>query len=129
MSIINSLLKVFLGDKSGKDLKKLSPIVDNINESFIKLSSLTNDQLRDKNTEFKKLISSETSDIRESIAEVSTKISNESSNIEKENLFKKIEVLDDQLSEKKGELLDIILPEAFAVVKETAKRFFENDEI
>ena len=52
MSIINSLLKVFLGDKSGKDLKKLSPLVDDINNHFVKMSSLSNDQLRNKTIEF-----------------------------------------------------------------------------
>ena len=44
MSIVNSLLKVFLGDKSGKDLKKLNPLVDDINVQFDKLYSLSNDQ-------------------------------------------------------------------------------------
>ena len=43
MSIVNSLLKVFLGDKSGKDLKKLTPLVDEINKHFIRMSSLSND--------------------------------------------------------------------------------------
>ena len=52
MSIVNSLLKVFLGDKSGKDLKKLTPIVDEINNHSNRLSSITNDQLRDKTIEF-----------------------------------------------------------------------------
>ena len=53
MSIVNSLLKVFLGDKSGKDLKKLTPIVDEINNHFDKISSISNDQLRNKTIEFK----------------------------------------------------------------------------
>ena len=129
MSIVNSLLKVFLGDKSGKDLKKLNPLVDDINVQFDKLYSLSNDQLRNKTIEFKKVISDQTSDINKSIGDLNKKISNESSNTEKEILFKEVEVLDNELIAKKAEILDDLLPKAFAVVKETARRFFENEEL
>ena len=129
MSIVNSLLKLFLGDKSGKDLKKLTPLVDDINIQFDKLSSLSNDQLRNKTIEFKGIISEQTSDINKSILDLNNKISNESSNSEKELLFKEVEVLENNLITKKAEILDNLLPKAFAVVKETAKRFFENEEI
>ncbi len=129
MSIVNSLLKVFLGDKSGKDLKKLNPLVDDINVQFDKLYSLSNDQLRNKTIEFKKVISDQTSDINKSISDLNKKISNESSNTEKEILFKEVEVFDNELIAKKAEILDNILPKAFAVVKETARRFFENEEL
>lgn len=129
MSIVNSLLKVFLGDKSGKDLKKLTPLVDDINIQFDKLSSLSNDQLRNKTIEFKGIISEQTLDINKSILDLNKKISNESSNSEKELLFKEVEVLENNLITKKAEILDNLLPKAFAVVKETAKRFFENEEI
>jgi preprotein translocase subunit SecA len=129
MSIVNSLLKVFLGDKSGKDLKKITPLVDDINIQFDKLSSLSNDQLRNKTIEFKGIISEQTLDIKKSILDLNKKISNESSNSEKELLFKEVEVLENNLITKKAEILDNLLPRAFAVVKETAKRFFENEEI
>ena len=129
MSIVNSLLKVFLGDKSGKDLKKLTPLVEDINIEFDKLSSVSNDQLRNKTIEFKKVISDQTSDINKSILDLNKKISNETSNSEKEILFKEVEVLDNELIAKKAEILDELLPKAFAVVKETARRFFENEEL
>jgi len=129
MSIINSLLKVFLGDKSGKDLKKLTPLVDEINNYFSQLSSISNDQLRDKTIEFKKIISDQTSEINKTIEDLNTNISNISSNSEKEELFKEVEALENELIFKKAEILDELLPQAFAVVKETAKRFFENEEI
>ena len=129
MSIVNSLLKVFLGDKSGKDLKKITPLVDDINNHFVKMSSLSNDQLRNKTIEFKKSISDQTLDINQSIGELNIKISDESSNTEKELLFKEVESLENDLMLKKSEILDELLPEAFAVIKETAKRFFENEEI
>jgi len=63
MSIINSLLKVFLGDKSGKDLKKLTPLVNEINNHFIGMSSLSNDELRTKTFNFKQVISDKTSEL------------------------------------------------------------------
>ena len=129
MSIVNSLLKVFLGDKSGKDLKKITPLVDDINNHFNKMSSLSNDQLRNKTTEFKKSISDQTLDINQSIDHINIKILNESSNTEKELLFKQVESFENDLILKKAEILDKLLPEAFAVVKETAKRFFDNEEI
>ena len=129
MSIVNSLLKVFLGDKSGKDLKKLTPLVDDINIEFDKLSAVSNDQLRNKTIEFKGIISEQTSDINKSIIDLNKKISNETSNSEKEILFKEIEILENDLITKKAEILNDLLPQAFAVVKETAKRFFENKEI
>ena len=129
MSIVNSLLKVFLGDKSGKDLKKLTPLVDDINIEFDKLSAVSNDQLRNKTIEFKGIISEQTTDINKSIIDLNKKISNETSNSEKEILFKEIEILENDLITKKAEILNDLLPQAFAVVKETAKRFFENKEI
>ena len=129
MSIVNSLLKVFLGDKSGKDLKKINPLVDDINNQFSQLSSLSNDQLRDKTIEFKKIISDETLDLNKSIKDLNIKISNESSYTEKEILFKEVELFEIELTNKKAEILDNLLPQAFAVIKETAKRFFENNEI
>ena len=76
MSIVNSLLKVFLGDKSGKDLKKLTPIVDEINNHFNKLSSISNDQLRNKTIEFKKLISDETKELNDLLSDLNNKLSN-----------------------------------------------------
>jgi preprotein translocase subunit SecA len=60
---------------------------------------------------------------------LNNKLSNDLSNSEKEEIFKQIESLENDLIEKKSEVLDRLLPEAFAVVKETAKRFFENEEI
>ena len=129
MSILNSILKVFLGDKSGKDLKKITPLVDKINDHFIGLEKISNDSLRDKTNSFKKRIFDNTSEIRNKIDELNKKIVNEQSFDEKENFFKEIEILELELTEIKKNILNEILPEAFAVVKETARRFVENTEI
>ena len=129
MSILNSILKVFLGNKSGKDLKKITPLVDKINEQFISLEKITNDSLRDKTNSFKKRIFDNTSEIRNKIDELNKKISEEESFVEKENFFKELDILESELKEIKKITLNEILPEAFAVVKETARRFVENSEI
>ena len=129
MSIVNSLLKVFLGDKSGKDLKKLTPLVDEINKHFIGMSSLSNDELRGKTDNFKQVIFDKTSELVSSLKKVNETIANESSNFEKEKLFSDLEIIEGNLTEMKAKILDEILPEAFAVVKETARRFYENDSI
>ncbi len=129
MSILNSILKVFLGDKSGKDLKKITPLVDKINEHFISLEKISNDALRDKTNSFKKRILDNTSEIRNKIDEVNKNIASEDSYVKKESFFQEIEILESELNDVKKNTLNEILPEAFAVVKETARRFVENNEI
>ena len=129
MSILNSILKVFLGDKSGKDLKKITPLVDRINDHFIGLEKVSNDALRDKTNIFKKKIFDNTSEIRNKINDLNNKIVDEKSSIEKERMFSEVEALESELKEIKRNTLNDILPEAFAVVKETARRFVNNTEI
>ena len=129
MSILNSILKVFLGDKSGKDLKKITPLVDKINDHFIGLEKISNDALRDKTNIFKKKIFNNTSEIRNKIDDLNNKIVDEKSSVEKEKMFSEVEALESELKEVKRNTLNEILPEAFAVVKETARRFVNNTEI
>ena len=97
VSILNSILKVFLGDKSGKDLKKITPLVDKINDYYISLEKMSNDSLRDKTNSFKKKIFDNTSKTRNNIDELNKKIINESSFIEKEKLFQEVETLELEL--------------------------------
>ena len=101
MSFLNSLLKVFLGDKSGKDLKKLTPLVDEINNYFNKITSISNDQLRNKTIEFKKLISDETKELNKSVSNLNDQLSKDLSNDKKEEIFKQIESLENDLIKKK----------------------------
>ena len=84
MSFLNSLLKVFLGDKSGKDLKKLIPLVDEINNHFNKITSISNDQLRNKTIDFKEIISEETKELNKSVSNLNDQLSKYLSNDEKE---------------------------------------------
>ncbi|MFN4082997.1 MAG: preprotein translocase subunit SecA [Bacteroidia bacterium] len=128
-NIFKGLTKVF-GTKSEKDLKQLTPYVTKINQEFAKLSALSNDELRAKTADFKQRIAEYLKDLDEEIADLKSKIDNteDISLEEKDNLFKDIEKLKKQRDTSIEEVLMEILPEAFAVVKETARRF-SNGEI
>ena len=129
MSLIDSILNIFLGDKGKKDIKEVSPIVDLILKCEDEIKDISNDDLRSITDSFKSEIEdlkkpfmSEIDDIKEII--------NNSDNIEEnENNYKKIEKWEQAYLDKLDEYLNSILPKAFAVIKETTKRFTENTEI
>ena len=127
--LLNIISKLF-GNKYDKDVKEITPIIEKINFEFNKLSPLTNDDLREKTSDFKNQITDFTSNEKQEIEELK-----EEANLattptdEKEGLYKKIDSLEELIITKTEEVLNLILPQAFAVVKETAKRFAENDEV
>ena len=129
MSIINSLLKLFVGDKSKQDIKSILPIVEKIKSFESSLKSISNDQLRSKTLEFKENIKSSVAEFEESINKLKSEAKTISDIDRKENIYAEIDELNDKIYFTTQETLDKILPEAFAVVKETARRFFENNEI
>lgn len=121
--MLSQLLKKIFGDKNAKAMKDLWPVVDLINEEYEKLNSLSDDELKGKTAEFKKRIADATEDIRIPLEELKTKLASVQSAEEKHSIHDEIEEYEDQLTEKYEEILTEILPEAFAVVKETCKRF------
>ncbi len=128
-SLFKGLTKIF-GSKSERDLKPLYPRVEAINAEYRKLSSLSNDELRAKTIEFKAIIAERLASIDEEIAEVKSQTESEETKLsDKETLFKQIDVLKKDRDAKLEEVLDELLPQAFAVVKETARRFSENKTI
>lgn len=120
--MFGSLLKKFFGDKNKKATKDLWPIVDQINQEFEKLKTISDDDLRAKTTEFKRRIADATQDIRTPLEEVKVKLSTVQSAEEKHSLHDEIEGYEDDLTDRYEEVLTEILPEAFAVVKETCRR-------
>ena len=124
--LTKSISKLF-GTKSDRDLKEIQPIVDKILEEYPKLSGLSNDQLRAKTAEFKKRIQDHTAAEQEETESLRKRIDTElmMEVEEKEKLYERIDELEKAIIEKNQEILDEILPEAFAVVKETARRFKE----
>ena len=122
---INKILKGFLGDKSEKDIKEVMPYVEQTNEVYAQLGSLSNDELRGRSEQLKKTI-------RESIATEQNEIkeleiqAQTNENIEtQEAIYEKIDSLKMEVDSKIEEVLLQILPEAFAIVKETSRRFAE----
>ena len=125
MSLLNSVLKVFVGDKRKKDLKELQPVVDQVRAFDSQMEALSIDQLRNKTIEFKQKIKDATQVSEDKILELKNEI--DTANIDrKEEIYKEIDALNDEIYEISETVLNEILPEAFAVIKETAKRFTNN---
>jgi len=120
--MFKQLLKQIFGDKNEKATKEILPIVDEINVECEKLQFLTDDELRSKTTELKQRIHSSTEDIRTRLEELKAKLQEIQSIEEKHAIYDEIEKLDEELSEKYDEILDELLPEAFAIVKDTCRR-------
>ncbi len=129
MSFLEGILKTFVGDKSKKDLKTIRPYIDKIKAAETVLSSMTHDELRQKTIEFKTKIHDVRSPYKKDIKTLEARIK-ESTNIDvSESLYEEIDTLQKKSKDEVQQLLDVILPEAFAVVKETAKRFTHHDSI
>mgnify|MGYP003974951989 FL=1 len=128
MSILNSVIKIFVGDKQQKDLKILQPIVKKVTAFNSSLSELTNDELRAKTAEFKQRIAERTNTFSDQIIALEQE-SKEAEIDRQETIFSEIDNLKNEAYEASEEVLNEIMPEAFAVVKETAKRFVNNEEI
>lgn len=123
--------KIFGGSKSEKDRKKLQPIVEKVNTHFQQYQSLSNDELRHKTVEFKQRIGQHLAKIDEEINALNTKaeaLSHEEL-IEKDNIYKQVDELKKDRDKELEKVLDEIMPEAFAVVKETARRFSSQSQI
>ncbi len=129
MSILNSVLKIFVGDKSEKDVKKVQPIVEQIKKAELELEKLSLDELRQKTIDFKAQIKEATAKIEENIEKLKAEAESSEDIDRKEEIYTEIDNLEDQSYEETSKVLDQILPEAFAVVKETAKRFFHNEKL
>ena len=128
MSIINSVLKVFVGDKKKKDLKLLQPVVKNVHSFENEISALTNDELRAKTIYFKNKIKEGTNEFTTKIKDLEAEAHD--ANVDrKEEIYTEIDSLEDLSYEASEVILTEIMPEAFAVIKETAKRFTQNDSI
>ena len=129
--MLKGLLKIFLGDKSSSDLKELQPVVDDILLAEKSLINLSADELRAKSNDLRTRINDHIADLQGEIDELKIKAETmpESDLDAKEAVFEKIDKLELDINEELEVVLAEILPEAFAVVKETAKRFTAEGEI
>ncbi len=129
MGILDSVLKIFVGDKRQKDIKELQPIVDKINEIYPGLKNLSNDELRAKTIQFKRKIKDATREIEQKQEELRQQAAAESDIDKRESIYEEIDRLEDEKYAIEENILNEILPEAFAVMRETARRFKENDRL
>ena len=128
MSFLSSILNLF-GTKSQRDMKELSPSLKKCKDFEESMAILTNDELREKTKSFKNKISQSVNELDIEILELKSKIEIEQSSKVQEELFNKIESKKTEKSKKISDTLNLIKEEAFAVIKETAKRFSENNQI
>ena len=127
--MLGKILKLFVGDKSKKDLKLINPIIEKIHSFEKEMNGLSNDELRGQTLIFKKEIQNATSDIDLEIEKIKNEIDDINDFDKKEELFNQIDKLNEDAYKISEETLNKILPKAFAVVKETARRFVEKKEI
>ncbi|MCK8143119.1 preprotein translocase subunit SecA [Flavobacterium sp. I-SCBP12n] len=129
MSFINSLIKVFVGDKSQKDVKALQPYLNKIKTFETPLMSLTNDELRGRTLFFKEKIKQDRSEKDAKIASLKKEVESITDIDKREDIYIAIDALEKEAYDISEKTLMEILPEAFAVVKETARRFKDNSQI
>ncbi len=127
MGFIDALQSMF-GNKSSRDLKKIKPVVDHINQIYPTLRTLSNDELRSKVNDIRNSLAENVKSERDRIAELKQEV--EKLDYDKrEPLWKEIDQLEKNVTHKFDVMLDEVLPEVFACVRETAYRFANNDEI
>ncbi len=122
-------IKKLFGTKYDRDEAHYMPFVDQTNEEFAKLQNLSHDELRNKTLEFRARIKEHLSGIDEDIQSLKNQAKTEENLYEKESLFKQMDEITKERDKHLEDILKELLPEAFAVVKETARRFSANQNI
>jgi preprotein translocase subunit SecA len=128
--MITGLLNKIFGNKSLKDQESYQPIIDKANDALSKLLILTDDELRQKTRDFQETIKEGTKELEDEIQRLNDLANNPETPVhEKETIFEKQDALAKDIDVKIEEILEEILPEAFAVVKETSRRWVENGQL
>ena len=130
MSILDSLVKLFFGNKSDKDMKEIAPVITKIKEVYPTLASLSNDELRARTYALREKIQAAIKGDLDAIANLKAETEKDDCPVEtKEANYKKVDELEKEVDKKVEEVLNEILPEAFAIMKDTARRFAENETV
>jgi len=122
-------IKKMFGTKYDRDVKEYTPVIAEINQEFERLQSLSHDQLRNRTLEFREQIKTHLAGIDEDINKAKEEALNEADMLQKEQIYKEVDELVKARDKELEVILKEILPEAFAVVKETARRFTNNETI
>ncbi|MBQ5715114.1 MAG: preprotein translocase subunit SecA, partial [Alistipes sp.] len=130
MDILSNIIKLFFGSKADKDRKQIEPYVQKIKEIYPSIEKLSNDELRARSAALMKQIADFIASDEAHIVEQKAKLElSETTLAEKEKISKDIETTKKRIDEKIEQQLDLILPEAFAIMKDTARRFTENEVV
>ena len=123
----NKFLKAMFGDKSSRDMKLIQPLVDKVKEAYPEIKKLSNDELRAKTKEIQKYVQDAAVPYQKKIAELKAHIE-ETPIDEREPIFDEIDKQDKDMLEALEKALNEIMPTAYSIVKDTARRFSENEE-
>ncbi len=130
MSIVEKVVGSLFGSKSERDLKELQPWVDKINAETDRISGMSNDQLRAESVELKKRVRDSIATEQEEIAGLKVQLDDPRMDVdEKEKLYQQVEKIEKTVDETLDRALEEVLPLAFAIIKETARRFKENESL
>ena len=129
MSIIDNVLGLFLGNKYERDLKEINPYIDKIHLEFDKLNDISNDGLRDLTDAIRREINESVEAYENEIKSLRVKAEAEEDVYLKEEVYNAIDKIEGQINEQLEVVLDQVVPRAFAIIKETAKRFKENSTL
>ena len=124
----NDFIGKLFGNKNTRDMREIQPWVEKVKKAYVEIEKLTNDGLRAKTQELKERIRQSATEENAKIAELKAKVE-ETEIEEREQLFNEIDKLETAVLDKYEVALDEVLPEAFAIVKETARRFTQNGEV
>lgn len=124
---LNKILKSLFGDKSTRDMKQIQPFVEKVKATYPEIQALSNDELRAKTKEIQKFVQDAGKEELDKIAKLRETIE-ETPIDEREEIFDKIDKLDKVALDKYEEALNEVMPVAFSIIKDTARRFAENEE-
>ena len=123
----NNFLKSLFGDKSNRDMKLIQPIVEKVKAAYPEIQKLSNDELRAKTKELQLYVQDSAKEQKQQIAELKAKIENTPID-EREDIFNQIDKLEKEVLDLYEQALNEVLPTAFSIMKDTARRFAENED-
>ena len=125
---LNKIISKLFGNKTQRDLNEVNPTVKKIKEAYSEIEKLSNDELRNRTKELEKQISDFVSIEKEQINQLKADMENIELN-EREAIWTQVDKLEKDITDKYEQILDELLPVAFSIMKDTARRFTENEEI
>ena len=123
----NKILKPLFGDNTSRDMKLIQPLVEKVKQAYPDIAKLSNDELRAKSKEIRDYVQGAAKPYQEKIAELKAKIE-ETPIDEREPIFNEIDKQDKEMLDALENALNEVMPVAFSIVKDTARRFSENEE-